>query len=156
MLKSIQDLTEKDAEEILDFMYSHTPELVKNKDYSFTGIQHEKIIDKDGSEQVTFGGRSAIGIHYRAGINNDGFVLPFSNTYSVLWLYKNGYDITELLEENKRLSEMEADLDRILLHLYSLWRSDEQFGRDPDVTLEYVKEVINRLLDKYLYKEYTD
>ncbi len=142
-MKNINELTELEAREILNLVV---------KDVSFDKVQFESIIEPDGKVQITFSGGPLIGIHYRND-HNDGCILPFNDTKVVLWLYKNGYDITEFLEMNSHYSELENDYDNMAFALYYITKVPPRPGYK-DFTLEQIKNKLSKLHDEYLNKEY--
>jgi len=146
-MKNIKELTEKEAKEILEFVYP-------GEKYHLRSISFEPVICEDGRQQLTFGLRSIIGIEYHNG--QDKCILHFDNTKVVLWLYKNGYDILEQLETNKHLSEMESDFEIVGYELDCMSKGEEGFreGYKQNWTLDYVKERCKELVDKYYYKMY--
>src|ERR1035437_3072833 len=121
MAKNIKELTEDEAKQILEFVYP-------NKDNLFRELSFEPKITEDGRQQVTLGMRSIIGIEYHNG--QDGCIIHFDNTKVVLWLYKNGYDITQLLETNSYLSEMETDFENFAYEIDWLSKGEEGFRED--------------------------
>jgi hypothetical protein len=147
-MKNIKELTEQEAIEILTFVY---PKYDKS---DFMSIKHEPTITEDGMQQITFGGRSIIGIEYHNG--QDRCILHFDNTKVVLWLYKNGFDITDLLETNAYMSEMENDFSNAMFEV--MWLAKGEEGFKPEVrhrwTLDYVKKKCTDIYDKYFIKDY--
>ena len=158
MAKNIKELTEYEAIQILAFYLPNKTDYdnPKNYDYWFTGLSFEPKKTDEGGQYITFGGRSIIGIEYRGGLNNDGFILHFDNSKVVLWLYKNGYDITELLETNKYFSEMENDFSNMAFEVEQLSKGDEVFREThkQNWTLDYVTKKCKELIEKYYYKDY--
>jgi hypothetical protein len=148
MAKNIKELTEDEAKKILDFVY------LNDKDNWFKKLSFEPEITEEGREQVTFGMRLITGIEYHNG--QDNCILHFDNTKVVLWLYKNGYDITDLLEDNSYMSEMEIDFENFSFGIDSLSKGEEGFrdGFKKNWTLGYVTEKCKELLEKYYYKDY--
>ena len=148
MAKNIKELTEDEAKQILEFAYP------KDKDNWFRKLSFDPKITEDGKQQVTFGMRSIIGIEYHNG--QDNCILHFDNTKVVLWLYKNEYDITELLEANSYLSEMEKDFENFAFEITWMAKGEEGFRDDvkQNWTLDYVKRKCKELVDKYYYKDY--
>ncbi len=146
MIKNIKDLSEDEAIQILEFVYS-------NNEYSFTKISFDRKITKDG-EQITFNGRSIIGIEYHNG--QDNCILHFDNSKAILWLYKNGYDITEQLEENSYFSEMEKDFENFSFNIYWLVDKRNHIKKNKIhlYTLDYVLDELKKYNDKYYYKNY--
>lgn len=144
--KPITDLSIEEANEILDFVYpgdDHT-----NIRLSFIPVKCEN------GEKITMGGRSIVGITYRGGINNDGMVLHFDNSKAVLWLYQNGYEIEELLNENICMSEMQSDFSNFAqeVELMSIGEDGFKDGYKHNWNLDYVKKKCKELLEKYYYK----
>ena len=147
-MKKIEELTEVEAEEILKFVYP-------DEKYNwFKKLSFEPVIEADGSQRVTFGMRSIIGIEYHNG--QDNCILHFDNTKVVLWLYKNGYDITDFLEANSYLSEMEEDFENFSFAISWMAKGEDGFreGSKQNWTLEYVTKKCEELLEKYYYKDY--
>ena len=147
-MKNIKELTEDEAKDILKFVYPN------EKYYWFKKLSFEPVITEDGKQQVTFGMRPIIGIEFHDG--QDNCILHFDNTKVVLWLYKNGYDITELLEANSYLSQMEKDFEIFAFAIEWMSKGEEGFkdGFKQNWTLEYVTKKCRELLDKYYYKDY--
>lgn len=147
-MKKIEELTEAEAKEILKFAYPD------EKDNWFRKLSFEPHRAEDGGQYITFGGRSIIGIEYHNG--QDNCILHFDNTKVVLWLYKNGYDITELLEANSYYSEMENDFESFSFGVSCLAKGEEGFreGYKQNWTLEYVTKKCNELLERHYYKDY--
>jgi hypothetical protein len=146
--KNIKELSEDEAKEILKFVYP-------NDEYNwFKKLSFEPVITENGKQQITFGGRSIIGIEFHNG--QDNCILHFDNTKAVLWFYKNGYDITELLEANSYLSQMEKDFENFAFAIEWMSKGEEGFkdGFKQNWTLEYVTKKCRELLDKYYYKDY--
>lgn len=147
-MKKIEELTEVEAEEILKFVYP-------DEKYNwFKKLSFEPVIEKDGSQRVTFGMRSIIGIEYHNG--QDNCILHFDNTKVVLWLYKNGYDVADLLEANSHYSEMETDFENFAFGISWMAKGEEGFreGSKQNWTLEYVTKKCKELLERYYYKDY--
>jgi hypothetical protein len=148
MVKNIKELSEDEAKEILKFVYP-------NDEYNwFKKLSFEPVITENGKQQITFGGRSIIGIEFHNG--QDNCILHFDNAKVVLWLYKNGYDITELLEANSYFSQMEQDFENFAFAIEWMAKGEEGFrdGFQQNWTLEYVTKKCRELLDKYYYKDY--
>lgn len=148
--KKIKELTEKEAEEILEFVY---PE----EDKWFQKLSFEPHETEDGKgEHITFNGRSIIGIEYVGGPNNDRCILHFDNTKVVLWLYNHGYEIGELLEGNKYHSEEIDDFSDMAFEVKCLSEGEDSFkdGYKQNWTLEYVKNKCKEILEKYYSKDY--
>lgn len=145
-MKNINDLTEKEAKEILEFVFPD------KKDYEkyFREISFEPVFDEDGKHRITFGFRPIIGILYHNG--QDNCILHFDDSKAVLWLYKNGYDITEMLEKNSYFSDMENEFFKCKSAIYSLNRRQESIPEDKKhlFTLEYVLKELKRIEDKYI------
>ena len=137
-MKSINELTEKEAEEILEFVY---PE----GNAYFDKIDFEPVTTGDGKMQLTFGMRPIVGISYRND-NLDRCILHFDHSKVVLWLYKHGYDITEQLEYNKEFSSTERDLENLCDDIH--WSLDYS---KKEWTLESFKEYMIELTNKYYY-----
>lgn len=147
-MKNIKELTEEEAKEILKFVYPN------DENYWFKKLSFEPVITENGKQQITFGGRSIIGIEFHGG--QDNCILHFDNSKAVLWLYKNGYDITELLEANSYFSQMEIDFENFAFAIEWMSKGEEGFrdGFQQNWTLEYVTKKCRELLDKYYYKDY--
>jgi hypothetical protein len=147
-MKNIKELTEEEAKEILKFVYPN------DEYYWFKKLSFEPVITENGKQQITFGGRSIIGIEFHDG--QDNCILHFDNSKAVLWLYKNGYDITELLEANSYFSQMEIDFENFAFAIEWMSKGEEGFrdGFQQNWTLEYVTKKCRELLDKYYYKDY--
>lgn len=147
-MKNIKELTEQEAIELLSFVH---PKYDKG---DFMSIKHEPTITEDGRQQITFSGRSIIGIEYHNG--QDRCILHFDNTKAVLWLYKHGFDITEMLEQNAYMSEMENDFSNAMFEV--MWLAKGEEGFKPEVrhkwTLDYVKKKCTEIYDKYFMKDY--
>lgn len=148
MAKNIKELTEDEAKQILKFTYPN------DKDNWFRKLSFEPKITEDGMQKVTLGLRSIIGIEYHNG--QDNCILHFDNTKVVLWLYKNGYEITELLEANSHLSEMEKDFENFSYEIHWLGEKRKHIDKDKEhlYTLDYVLGELKKYNDKYYYKEY--
>ena len=146
-MKNITELTEDEAEEILKFVYP-------NKWTGFQGISHKPVIDEEGRQQITFCGKPIIGIKYLG--EQDGYVLPFNNHKVVLWLYKHGYNIESLLEENKHTDELLADYWELSDLVYRLSNGEKSFAESAkqNYTLEYVERTCKEALDEFYNKEY--
>jgi hypothetical protein len=147
-MKSIKELTDKEAEEMLKFVYP-------DRDYWFDKVHLESKIEEDGSRQVTFGMRPIIGISYMAGVNHDRCMLHFDDTRAILWLYKNGYDIEEQLTMNKDFSRIEMDLENLAYEIH--WTCDhapnsmKEKGAKEAFTLEKTRERLLEAANKYYY-----
>lgn len=145
--KSIKELTEDEAREILNYVYP-------DKDYWFEGLHYDSKVEKDGSRQVTFGLRPLIGIGYRNDLG-DRCMIHFDNTKVVLWLYKNGYDIEEQLEENKYMTQMEYDFENLAFaitwHCESKPNHLKEEGKEDTYTLEKTREILLKAVNKYYY-----
>lgn len=151
-MKNINELTEDEAKEIFNFVYP--PENEKFKHYWFRELKMEPTINEDGSQRITFGFRPIIGILGNNG--QDNIIIHFDNTKAVLWLYKHGYDITELLERNSHFTEMEGDFENFSFAIHWL---DEKRKHIPEnkkdlYNLEYVLKELKRYNEKYYYKDY--
>jgi hypothetical protein len=147
-MKNIKELTEEEAKEILKFVYPN------DENHWFKKLSFEPVITENGKQQITFGGRLIIGIEFHNG--QDNCILHFDNSKAVLWLYKNGYDITELLEANSYFSQMEIDFENFAFAIEWMSKGEEGFrdGFQQNWTLEYVTKKCRELLDKYYYKDY--
>jgi hypothetical protein len=148
--KKISELTIDETKDILDFVYP-------DGDHFNVGLSFEPVKSEDGKGQrITMGGRSIIGITYRRGINNDGMILHFDHSKVVLWLYKNGYDVESLLEENAYMSEMESDFENFAFKVEQMSKGEDGFreGYKQNWTLDYVKKKCKELIETYYYKDY--
>ena len=74
-MKNIKELTEEEAKEILKFVYPN------DENYWFKKLSFEPVITEDGKQQITFGGRSIIGIEFHDG--QDNCILHFDNSKAV-------------------------------------------------------------------------
>lgn len=153
-MKNIKDLTDDEGKEILNCVYPHD-ENDHNSWAIFQNLSFEPKINDDGSQQVTFSMNPIIGIVYKNS-HNDTCVLHFNHTKVVLWLYNNGYDIKELLEQNAYLSEMEYDFENFQFDVLWLSKGEKGFSKENEHlwTLEYVKDKCKKLIEKYVYKDY--
>lgn len=147
-MKNIKKLTEDEANDILKFVFPN------EKYIYFLNIFFEPKISEDGGEEITFGARSIIGIEYHNG--QDRCILHFNNSKVIFWLYKNGYDIIDLLQQNLYFSQLERDFENFSFAIE--WMSKGEDGFKDNVkknwNLEYVKNKCKELLDKYYYKDY--
>jgi len=148
MRKNIKELTEDEARELLKFVY-------RDDDHWFESISHEPTINDNGEQQISFDGRSIIGVKFRND-HGDGCILHFDNTKALLWLYKEGYEILDLLESSSYLSEMENDFDNFSFAISWMAKGEDGFreGFKQNWTLEYVTKKCEKLLEKYYYKDY--
>lgn len=136
--KNIRELTELEAKEILLFVFG------QDKEADFMSLSFDVHPGPNGEGQyITFDGRSIIGIEYHNG--QDRCILHFDNTKCVLWLYKHGYDITELLEKNAYMSEMEKDFSNMAFGIYQMIHG--RFEKDH-------KKRCEELYNKYYIKDY--
>jgi len=144
-MKNIREITKEECEEALEYVYP-------GKNYYYTGISHDMVIDEQGRQQLMLSGRSIIGIRYHNG--QDNAVLHFDNTKLLVWLYKNGYDISEQLEVNSEMSEDEHGVSMMAFGMLSLAKGIDGFreGYKQNWTLEYVQKKCISLLDKWYYK----
>lgn len=106
-----KELTEQNAKDILEFVF---PEEIKSGDIVYVEILKSNGIDR-GFKNITSDNIPVVGIEYRDFFGRN--VLEINNTKVILWLYKNGYDIFELLAVNKYLSEMEDNFYDICLDI---------------------------------------
>lgn len=145
-MKNIKELTEKEGEEILEFVYPN------NELNLFMGINFEPKLE-NGELQLTFDLLPIIGILYHNGLDN--CILYFDNTKVVLWLYRNGYDITKMLEANSYMSEAEKDFDNFSAEISWMAKGEKGFrnGYEKNWTLDYVIKKCEKLLDEYYYKD---
>lgn len=138
-MKKIDQLTEEEAKVIFEFCKG-------DQSYFYKGLSFEPIIE-NGERQVTWGFTDVIGILY-GNDNNDGCVLPFTDSKVVYCLYKLDYDISELLKKNFYFSEMESDFQCFADDIYYMAVHKQ------DTTLEQLKSLCNRCLETYYYKDY--
>lgn len=145
MRKDIKELTNKEGEEIFNIVYPKD----KNPHHSYTCVGHERIYREDGHEKITFGFRSCIGIFGHNG--QDNIIIPFNDTKVVLWLYNNGYEIGELLEENKFNTEVLDNACKMHSSIHRLhWLKDVIKPEYKDkFTLEYVLDELKRIDQKW-------
>ena len=146
-MKKIEELTETEAREILTFVFP-------KEDYWFKELSMNPKINEDGSQQVTFGFRSIIGVLYHNG--QDNCILHFDDTKVVLWLYKHGYDIGELLEANKHLSQMEMNFENFAFAIEYIKIKQERLtdeNRDK-FTIDYILKEYERAAERYYYIDY--
>ncbi len=145
-MKKINELTEEEGKEILKFVFP-------DKDYQFLQLSFEKQFNEDGNEWVTMGFRSIIGILY---LNDypDRCLLHFDDTKVVLWLYKNGFEILEQLEQNQNLTKLEQHFDEFIYGVHSLRIRKELVSEEVKslITLEYVLKNLKELEDRYYSK----
>lgn len=153
-MKNIRQLTDIEGKEILNYVYPHD-ENDHNSWKIYRNLSFEHKINVDGSQQVTFSMNPIIGIVYNNS-HNDTCVLHFNHAKVILWLYNNGYDIKELLEENKYLSDIELDFNNLLDDVLWLSKGEKGFSKENEHlwTLEYVKDKCKKLIEKYIYKDY--
>jgi hypothetical protein len=151
-MKKIEELTEEEAREIFSFVYP--PENEKYKYHWFKELKKEPIINEDGSQRVTFSLRPIVGILYHNG--QDNCVLHFDNTKVVLWLYKYGYDIENLLETNSHFTEMESDFESFSFAIHWLAEKRKHIPEDKKelYTLDYIFAELKKYNEKYYYKDY--
>jgi hypothetical protein len=148
MMKDIKEISKEEAIELLSFVYP------KYDENSFINIHHDWIKTEDGHLIIPFSGGSTIGVEYHNG--QDRCILPFNNSKSVLWLYKKGFDITSLLEENSYFSNMEYSFSNFAIEVEVMSKGEESFrdGYKQNWTLEYVMNKCKNLLQKYYYVDY--
>lgn len=150
MRKDVKELTEDEAKEILELVYPDDETVWFDKIY----IEEPKP-DKDGRRQVTFGFRPIIGIAFKCGINHDGAILHFDDTRVVNWLYKNGYEVGELLEMNKNLSKLEIDIENLAYAISWHCKANPKFlkekGKEDYYTLEKTRELLIEAANRYYY-----
>ena len=146
-MKKIEDLTNEQGKEILKFVFP-------TKDYYFKNISFNLKFNDDKTGQfVTFNGRSIIGIEYHDG--QDNCILHFDDTRVVLWLYKNNFDITEQLETNKNMSQIEIDFDNMAFAIHWLSKVNEIVKEDlqKNLTTEYYIKECKRIYNDYYLKD---
>lgn len=148
-MKKITELTKKEAIDILKFVYPY-------KNIEFEELSLEPKILENGSIQVSIDMRPLVGIIYK-GEYGDRCILHFDNSKAALWLYRNGYDIEEILVSNAYFSEMEEDLDELgyQLHLLSSKPGEYSHFNIPN-TVDEFREKCNELNNKYIYKDYEE
>lgn len=155
-MKDLKTLTLDEAKEILEYYYPNKTDLSNSKNYEYwvTGLSFESVKNEDGNTPITFGGRLIVGILYHD--SRDNCILHFNDTKVVAWLYSHGYDIGELLEQNKYLSAMESDFDSVVYWLssFSKWPNHWSEDFNANFTLEWVAKKSQELLEKYYYKDY--
>jgi hypothetical protein len=145
-MKNIKELTDNEGKEILKFVYPN------EKDNYFLKISFEPVLNKDGHEQVSFSGRSIVGIQYHNG--QDNCILHFNNTKVVLWLYKNGYDVTQYLEENSINSQIEEGFGNMvfeLMQILKLTGNEPHFNEAFKYDLDLVKTKCIEIINKHYY-----
>lgn len=140
MRKNLSDLTDGEAKEILKYVYPN------DKDNYFERVQFE---NKDN--RLTFGFREVIGILYRGGTNQDGCILHFDNTKVVQWLYLHDFDITEQLECNKGMSEMESKFDHFATAALSCAAPIEEYreGYKQNYNIDSIRNRLREAYEKY-------
>ena len=96
MRKNIKELTLEQAREILEWVYPNQTDLTNPTNYTYdcTGLSFDPILTPDGGEQITFGGKSLIGIKYHNG--QDYCLLPFDDTKVIFWLYQHNFEIEDI------------------------------------------------------------
>lgn len=156
MLKPISEITPSEAEEILEFVYPNQTPLGSPKNYQYwvIDVEFSPIVDDKGLQQISFGGRPIMGIMYHNG--QDRCILHWDNSKVVLWLYRNGFDIENLLEMNSYFSEMESTFDNFAFGIETMSRGADGFKEEfkHNWTLEYVQRKCREYLDKYYYRDY--
>lgn len=148
MRKAIEELTNVQARDALSFVFP-------KDNMVFTDVAFESEVARDGYTKITWGGELIIGIKYRNSFG-DGCVLPFHDLRLVLWLYRNEFEIDDLLLANRYVPQMEDDFDDLAFAVKMLSKGEDGFkeGFKQNWTLEYVKNRSKELLDKYYYKDY--
>ncbi len=131
-MKKINELSEKEAEEILKFVYPD------DKDNYFIELKFESEKLPNGGQYVTFALRPIIGILYHGG--QDRCILHFDNHKVIYWLCKNGYDVLELLESVQNDSKLIKDLDNFMYSVHWLRVSREHI--EPKLKHEYDLEYV--------------
>ncbi len=156
MKKDIKSITEKEAKEILEYLFPNETSLSnpKNYKYNFTKISHEMVLDKEGYQQISFGGRSLIGIFYYNDKIGDECILHFDDIRILPWLYENDYDILDLLKENIIYYDMGNNFDNFAFAVLQLSKGVHAFaeGYKQNWNLEYVHNKCVELLDEYFYE----
>ena len=155
-MKKISELTNKEAEEILEYVYPGKTPLSNPKKYEYwlDKLYLEPLIE-NGQMRVGFDMRPIVGIGYRNNMG-DRCRIHFDNIKVISWLYQHGYDITEELKQNEYLNEFENDMDNASFELYYLSLGEEGFSEESkhNCTKEYYIEKLKELLTKYFYKNY--
>lgn len=147
-MKNIKDLTDNEAIEILKDVFSN-----EKHPHKFIKISKEKIISSEDKEQIILGGNSIIHILYDNG--DDECILHFTDTKVVLWLYKNNYNITDLLEYNKYLTDMENNFEKFAISILIISKGKKGYakGYEQNYTLENIENRCKVLLDRYYYEQ---
>lgn len=140
-MKKIEELTDAEGREILKFVYP-------SEDNYYQKLSFEPHIEEDGSQQITMGGRSLVGIFYHNG--QDNCILHFDNTKVVQWLYEHGYDIGKQLKMNAYMSEMESDWEEFG---YLIWSYIVKCESE-HLTVDDIKQKCDKWLKTYYYKDY--
>jgi len=155
-MKKISELTDKEAEEILEYVYPGKTKLFNPKkyDYWFDELHFEPLIENE-QMSVGFDMRPIVGIGYKNNMG-DRCRIHFDDIKVMSWLYQHGYDITEELKQNEYLSEFENDMDNVSFELYQMSIGEENFGAESkhNCTREYYIKKSKELLETYFYKNY--
>lgn len=146
-MKNIIELSDDEAKEILKFVYPNDANI------SFIGVSHESKITPEGRERLTFDFRPIIGIEFHNG--QDNCVLHFDNSRVVLWLYKNGYDILNFLENNVNHTQELYDFENFafIVELLSSGEYTLPDGKRDVWTSANVMKTCSYALKKYYYKD---
>lgn len=135
--KSITELTEQEAKEILEFVYPD------NKYLFFTGLCFEPVLDSNGMQELTFSGfQPIVGILYHDG--RDNCILHFDNTKVILWLYQHDYNINDQLIFVQDLSTTERKFDYMVADIMS-------YLKEPDI--DKCKMYIEKCINHYYIEE---
>lgn len=151
MKRNIKEITDREAKELFKYVFPKE----KYPNLYYKGLNLEPIINEDGSRKVTFGMRDPIGIQYKNDMG-DGCVLHFDHTKAVSWLYRNGFDVSEQLEENEFMSEESAHLDMFYFSMkmfkkqcMEIWE-DKNHERKSKITVD---SIFKSITDKLNYTE---
>lgn len=146
MKKDIKQLTDKEAQEILRYVYPN------DNDNLYKGISFETDKNKEGNIKVSMQGRPVIGIKYHNG--QDNCILHFDHSKVILWLYEHGYDIFNFLVYNSDFSEIEKDFENFSFAIVCLAKDIAPTSKSyTNWTLERVRNRLNKLIDEFFYKE---
>lgn len=152
-MRTIRDLTEQEAKEILAYVYP-------TNDYWFTGLSFDPVVTPDGRQQITFGGRSIIGIKYHNG--QDNCILHFDNTKIINWLYKHGFDISEQLQDIENLTDRYEKVSSLtsefafITSYENIIETRKKNGLAPataEYNFEFVQKQLTKLTDRWFDME---
>lgn len=157
-MKQINELTEKEAQEILEYIYPGKTPLSNPKKYEywFEKLSFKVEPDKDGKYQVGFDMRPLVGIIYKNDMG-DGCRIHFDDIKVISWLYQHGYDITKQLKNNEYLREFENDMDEASYMIHCLAKGKESHLFNDVFKNEFSLEFyINQCkkIEEYFYKDY--